>query len=186
MVGDKNNNKTRQQQKQFHGFNGFLSLQLGLSFELGLGLRLTNIFHFKYWKTVLFMNSLLVNPSKTVSNCFNFQVRVGLLHGMLLRSTKLNMVCIQQSHIPRPRTKVVDIIPLPLWLGESQIQTNNLALVCLPKPIPAPKCGLDRGLSGIQSNKQTESTFVQISCFQELLQFKTQHYECTRSIEIKN
>ena len=36
MVGDKT---TRQ---QFHGFNGFLSLQLGLSFELGLRLRLTN------------------------------------------------------------------------------------------------------------------------------------------------
>ena len=38
MVGD--NNKTKQ--TQFHGFNGFLSLQLGLRFELGLRLRLTN------------------------------------------------------------------------------------------------------------------------------------------------
>ena len=36
MVGDK--------KKQFHEINGFLSLQLGLSFELGLRLRLTN-----YW-----------------------------------------------------------------------------------------------------------------------------------------
>ena len=40
MVGDKKQNK--KQQQQFHGFNGFLSLQLGLSFELGLRLRLTN------------------------------------------------------------------------------------------------------------------------------------------------
>ena len=34
--------KTRQQQQQFHEINGFLSLQLGLSFELGFRLRLTN------------------------------------------------------------------------------------------------------------------------------------------------
>ena len=40
MVGDKKNKTTTKQ--QFHGFNGFLSLQLGLSFELGLRLRLTN------------------------------------------------------------------------------------------------------------------------------------------------
>ena len=34
--------KQNKKQQQFHGFNGFLSLQLGLSFELGLRLRLTN------------------------------------------------------------------------------------------------------------------------------------------------
>ena len=41
MVGDKK--KKRQQNKKFHEINGFLNLQLGLSFELGgLRLRLTN------------------------------------------------------------------------------------------------------------------------------------------------
>ena len=40
MVGDKNK---KQDNKKIHGFNGFLTLQLGLSFELGLRLRLTNI-----------------------------------------------------------------------------------------------------------------------------------------------
>ena len=38
MVGDKKQDK----KKKFHEINGFLSLQLGLSFELGLRLRLTN------------------------------------------------------------------------------------------------------------------------------------------------
>ena len=38
MIGDKTTTTTT----KFHGFNGFLSLQLGLSFELGLRLRLTN------------------------------------------------------------------------------------------------------------------------------------------------
>ena len=36
--------QNKKQQQQFHGFNGFLSLQLGLSFELGLRLRLTKMF----------------------------------------------------------------------------------------------------------------------------------------------
>ena len=40
MVGDKK--KTTTTRQQFHEINGFLSLQLGLSFELGLRLRLTN------------------------------------------------------------------------------------------------------------------------------------------------
>ena len=40
MVGD--NKKQKKQNKKFHEINGFLSLQLGLSFELGLRLRLTN------------------------------------------------------------------------------------------------------------------------------------------------
>ena len=37
-------NKTKNNNKKFHEINGFLSLQLGLSFELGLRLRLTNDF----------------------------------------------------------------------------------------------------------------------------------------------
>ena len=38
---------TRQDKKKFHEINGFLSLQLWLSFELGLRLRLTkNLFGF--------------------------------------------------------------------------------------------------------------------------------------------
>ena len=40
--------ETKQDNNKFHGLNGFLSLQLGLSFELGLRLRLTKKkFHLK-------------------------------------------------------------------------------------------------------------------------------------------
>ena len=43
MVGDKKKRQQKKQNKKFHEINGFLSLQLGLSFELGFRLRLTNI-----------------------------------------------------------------------------------------------------------------------------------------------
>ena len=49
-VGD----KTRQQ-KEFHSFNGFHSLQLWLSFELGLRLRLTN---YNYWDSLSVVGSI--------------------------------------------------------------------------------------------------------------------------------